>query len=123
MLFFFLTLFQVNGRISQGENIADNGGMKSAYYAYKKWAKQNDVEPQLPGLQQYTAEQMFWISAAQTWCSTSREWYTKMTMTVDSHSPSKFRVAGSVKNNREFANDFNCASGTPMNPIEKCEIW
>lgn len=113
----------MNGKSSQGENIADNGGMKSAYFAYKKWIEQNNIEPKLPGLQQYSSEQMFWIAAAQTWCSASRDWYTKMAMTVDQHAPSRFRVIGSVTNNHEFANDFNCASGTPMNPVHKCEIW
>ncbi|XP_055296410.1 neprilysin-2-like isoform X2 [Sitodiplosis mosellana] len=113
----------VNGKSSLGENIADNGGMKSAYFAYKKWTQKNGAERRLPGLQQYTAEQMFWIAAAQTWCSASRDWYTKMAITVDSHAPSRFRVIGSVKNNKEFAKDFNCASGTPMNPSKKCEIW
>ncbi|XP_031626240.1 neprilysin-2-like isoform X3 [Contarinia nasturtii] len=114
---------KVNGKMSQGENIADNGGMKSAYFAYKKWVASNYVESRLPGLQQYTPQQMYWISAAQTWCSASRDWYTKMTMTVDTHAPSRYRVIGSVKNNAEFASDFNCARGTPMNPVEKCEIW
>lgn len=114
---------KVNGKTSQGENIADNGGMKSAYFAYKKWIAENHVEPRLPGLQQYTQEQMFWIAAAQTWCSASRDWYTKMTIMVDTHAPSQFRVIGSVKNSRDFAKDFKCASGTPMNPVKKCEIW
>lgn len=97
--------------------------MKSAYFAYKKWIQQNSVEHKLPGLQHFTSEQMFWIAAAQTWCSASRDWYTKMAMTVDTHAPSRFRVIGSIKNNREFAKDFKCASGTPMNPESRCEIW
>lgn len=97
--------------------------MKSAYHAYLKWVERHEDEPHLPGLQQYTSKQMFWISAAQTWCSANRDWYTKMTMTVDTHAPSRFRVIGSVKNNRDFAIDFNCKSGSPMNPTEKCGIW
>lgn len=97
--------------------------MKSAYFAYKKWVEQNYVEESLPGLQEYTSEQMFWIAAAQTWCSANRDWMTKMAITVDTHAPSQFRVIGSVKNNREFSKDFGCASGTPMNPVQKCEIW
>lgn len=97
--------------------------MKSAYFAYLKWMERNKIEPHLPGLQQYTPRQMFWISAAQTWCATNRNWYTRMAMTVDTHAPSRYRVIGSVTNNREFANDFKCAAGMPMNPVEKCEIW
>lgn len=105
-----------------GENIADNGGMKSAYFAYKKWIQQNGIEKSLPGLK-YSSEQMYWIAAAQTWCSASRDWFTKMTMTVDTHAPSRFRVLGSVTNNKEFSKDFKCPSGSTMNPRMKCEIW
>lgn len=97
--------------------------MKSAYFAYKKWLERHGVESHLPGLQQYTGEQMYWIAAAQTWCSSSRDWYKKMMIKVDTHSPSRFRVLGSMKNNVEFAHDFKCASGAPMNPVKKCEIW
>lgn len=97
--------------------------MKSAYYAYKKWTEHNGSEKSLPGLQQYTPQQMFWIAAAQTWCSASRDWYTKMTITVDTHAPSRFRVLGSVKNNLEFSKDFKCPLGSPMNPVDKCEVW
>lgn len=62
----------MNGTQTQSENIADNAGIKEAYRAYQKWAKDNGPEPYLPGLQQYSPEQMFWISAAQVWCSVRR---------------------------------------------------
>jgi neprilysin len=62
---------ELNGINTQGENIADNGGIKEAYFAYKKFVKQNGEEAPLPGLN-YTSNQLFWISAAQTWCSVSR---------------------------------------------------
>lgn len=68
----FLIFFsQLNGVLEQGENIADNGGTKEAYLAYQKWAQQNEAEQKLPGLD-YTPQQLFWISAAQNWCSVSR---------------------------------------------------
>jgi neprilysin len=61
----------LNGINTQGENIADNGGIKEAYIAYTQWVAKNGEEPRLPGLD-YSADQLFWIAAAQNWCSVSR---------------------------------------------------
>lgn len=79
-------------------------------------------EKRLPGLN-YSPEQLFWISAAQTWCSAAREWYIKMTIATDPHAVNRFRVLGSLQNNKQFARDFQCGTETPMNPLKKCEIW
>ncbi|XP_053693911.1 neprilysin-2-like isoform X1 [Sabethes cyaneus] len=112
----------LNGINTQGENIADNGGIKEAYYAYRKWAEKNGPEPRLPGLEM-TPEQMFWLSAAQTWCSVYRPETMKMRITTGVHSPGQFRVLGPMSNMVEFSKDFNCPSGSPMNPEQKCEVW
>jgi neprilysin len=61
----------LNGINTQGENIADNGGLKEAYSAYTKWAAKYGEEQKLPGLD-YTPNQLFWIAAAQSWCSVTR---------------------------------------------------
>jgi neprilysin len=61
----------LNGINTQGENIADNGGLKEAYRAYTNWAAKDGQESKLPGLD-YTPDQLFWIAAAQNWCSVSR---------------------------------------------------
>jgi neprilysin len=62
---------KLNGINTQGENIADNGGVITAYKAYQKWVKANGVEQTLPGLS-YNTNQLFWMSLAQTWCSVYR---------------------------------------------------
>jgi len=113
---------KLNGINTQGENIADNGGIKEAYLAYKKYVKQNGQEQKLPGLN-YTTDQLFWISAAQTWCSVYRPEAMKMRITTGVHSPGMFRVLGPMSNMKEFSNDFQCPEGSPMNPVSKCEVW
>ena len=61
----------LNGNKTQEENIADNAGIKIAYHAYMKLVEKIGHEARLPGLN-YSSNQMFWISAAQTWCSVYR---------------------------------------------------
>ncbi|XP_058117958.1 neprilysin-2-like [Anopheles ziemanni] len=112
----------LNGINTQGENIADNGGIKEAYYAYRQWAAKNEPEKPLPFLK-LSPEQLFWLSAAQTWCNLYRPETMKNHITTSSHSPGQFRVLGPMRNMKEFAKDFNCVSGSKMNPVEKCEVW
>ncbi|XP_017759283.1 PREDICTED: membrane metallo-endopeptidase-like 1 isoform X2 [Eufriesea mexicana] len=112
----------LNGINTQGENIADNGGIKEAYLAYREWVKRNQDEPKLPGLP-YSPQQLFWISAANTWCSKYRPEATKLRITTGFHSPGKFRVHGPLSNMEEFSKDFNCPLGSKMNPAKKCAVW
>lgn len=114
---------KLNGVNTQGENIADNGGIKEAYYAYLTWAKKNAPESRLPGLQDYSPQQMFWISAANVWCSKYRPESLKLRITTGFHSPGRFRVIGPFSNQEEFARDFKCPLGSKMNPTKKCKVW
>lgn len=65
---FELTNFTINGTLTLKENIADCGGVKLAYNAFKKWS---EIGEQLKpvGMENYSNEQIFWISFAQTYCS------------------------------------------------------
>uniref|UniRef100_A0A6G1SPT9 Membrane metallo-endopeptidase-like 1 n=1 Tax=Aceria tosichella TaxID=561515 RepID=A0A6G1SPT9_9ACAR len=113
---------RVNGVITQGENIADNGGIKEAYRAYRRWTKDHGREARLPGLE-YSADQLFWISAANIWCGKFRPEVLKLRINSGVHSPAKFRVVGPLSNSPEFAQSFNCPAGSPMNPHKKCSVW
>ncbi|GFT19377.1 neprilysin-2 [Nephila pilipes] len=112
----------VNGINTQGENIADNGGLKEAYWAYHSWVKDHGAEPQLPGLK-YTPSQLFWISAANVWCGKYRPEVLKLRIISGSHSPPQFRVVGPMSNLKEFAKEFQCPPDSPMNKPNKCQVW
>ncbi|XP_078042097.1 neprilysin-1 isoform X2 [Augochlora pura] len=112
----------VNGRMTQGENIADNGGLKQAYRAYKKWVSINGEEPLLPGIN-LTHDQLFFLNYAQIWCGSMRpeDALTKIRSSV--HSPGPIRVLGPLSNSEDFARAYNCPPGSPMNPTHKCSVW
>ncbi|XP_030381091.1 neprilysin-1 [Scaptodrosophila lebanonensis] len=112
----------MDGRMTQGENIADNGGLKQAFRAYKKWEKLHGRELQLPGLNM-THDQLFFLNYAQIWCGSMRpeDALTKIRSSV--HSPGFVRVLGPLSNSRDFAHAYNCGEGTTMNPENKCSVW
>ncbi|XP_058793418.1 neprilysin-2-like [Phymastichus coffea] len=114
---------KLNGNRTIGENIADNGGFKAAYYAYNKWIRQtNTTEPCLKGFN-YTPQQMFWISAASNWCRKEKLESLRDNVSQDIHSPAMARVTLSFSNIKEFADDFKCPLGSGMNPVKKCVVW
>lgn len=113
---------KVNGLNTQGENIADNGGIKEAFRAYRRWTKDHGRESRLPGLD-YAPDQLFWISAANVWCGKFRPEVLKLRVNSGVHSPARFRVIGPLSNSPEFAQSFNCPVGSPMNPRKKCSVW
>lgn len=113
---------KVNGLNTQGENIADNGGIKESFRAYRRWTKDHGRESRLPGLD-HTPDQLFWISAANIWCGKFRPEVLKLRVNSGVHSPAKFRIIGPLSNSPEFAQSFNCPVGSPMNPRKKCSVW
>ncbi|XP_078614974.1 endothelin-converting enzyme homolog [Branchiostoma floridae x Branchiostoma japonicum] len=114
---------QIDGRLTLGENIADIGGLKQAYYGYQIWKKVHQQgEPLLPGLNR-THEEVFFMSFAQSWCITQRPEALDVMLLVDPHAPPKYRVIGSVSQLAEFSEAFHCPVGSPMNPVHKCSVW
>lgn len=113
---------KLNGINTQGENIADNGGIKEAYRAYERYTTRHGEEKTLPGLS-LNQKQLFWLSAANTWCSKYRPKSLEKRIKTGAHSPGMFRVLGPFSNSKEFARDFNCPAGSRYNPVNKCEVW
>nr|NP_733186.2 neprilysin 5, isoform D [Drosophila melanogaster]AAN14386.2 neprilysin 5, isoform D [Drosophila melanogaster] len=114
----------IDGELTLGENIADNGGMREAFYAYRLYVKEVGRErSKLPGLEHYSHEQLFFISFGNLWCETYTPAASRYALT-DSHCPGQMRLRGVLSNSEEFARTFKCARGTPMNPDQpKCRIW
>ncbi|XP_032027679.1 endothelin-converting enzyme 2 isoform X4 [Hylobates moloch] len=113
---------RLNGRQTLGENIADNGGLKAAYNAYKAWLRKHGEEQQLPGVG-LTNHQLFFVGFAQVWCSVRTPESSHEGLVTDPHSPARFRVLGTLSNSRDFLRHFGCPVGSPMNPGQLCEVW
>ncbi|XP_018009276.1 neprilysin-2 [Hyalella azteca] len=113
---------KLNGVNTQGENIADNGGIKEAYYAYNQYVSDHGEENPLPALG-LTAKQLFWLSAANVWCGKYRPESLKFLILTGAHSPVRFRVNGELSNSPEFSRDWNCKLNSKMNPSQKCSVW
>jgi putative endopeptidase len=112
---------KVNGELTLGENIADHGGVKQAYQAYKTLEKEKGL-PQV-GVAGLTNDQLVFVAFAQAWCSERTPEIDRMYAAVDSHSPPRWRVNGSVSNLPAFHEAFSCDVGTPMHPADTCEVW
>ncbi|KAM4694124.1 neprilysin-like [Discoglossus pictus] len=112
----------LNGVTTLAENIADNGGLRDAFRAYKNYVRTHEKEKRLPGVD-LTEEQLFFLSFGQVWCGMYRPEYAVTSITTDSHSPGIFRVIGSLQNFPEFSEAFSCKTNDYMNPSHKCRLW
>jgi putative endopeptidase len=112
----------LNGKLTLGENTADNGGLRIAYQALlDTLASQGKaVTEQIDG---YTEEQRFFIGFAQVWCQNQTEEEGRQRALTDPHSPGKWRTNGSVQNFEEFGKAFSCHKGQPMYPEKSCRVW
>jgi len=113
----------LNGRNTQGENIADNGGIHETFRAYTRSVESLGSEPALPGLTQFTNQQMLFISYAQVWCEIQTPESLLGQVLSDPHSPGRFRVIGPLGNSEDFQKEFSCPADAAMNRPEKCQLW
>ncbi|OUM67693.1 hypothetical protein PIROE2DRAFT_4748, partial [Piromyces sp. E2] len=116
-------LNNVNGKNTLGENLADNGGLARAYDAWQLSLIKNperaaERNKKLPGFNNYTLDQLFYIAFGQTHCGISTN-----EMKSNVHAPGSARINGAVSNSIHFAKTFNCPQKSPMNPEQKCLIW
>ena len=109
---------KLNGRLTLGENTADNGGLRIAYMAMEDAL--NGKSDKIDGL---TPEQRFFLGFAQVWCENMSTQELRNRAMTDSHSPGRFRVNGSVQNSPEFQKAFSCKAAQPMVSPNACRVW
>ena len=108
----------VNGKLTLGENTADNGGVRVALMALK-----NTIGDKAEKIDGYSPEQRFFLSFGQIWCENAREEALRLLVQTNEHSPPRFRVIGVVENMPEFQKAFACTPGQPMAPVHACRVW
>jgi putative endopeptidase len=113
---------KINGKLTLGENTADNGGLRLAYVAFLEDAKRKGL---LPDAKQdgFDTTQQFFLAYGQNWCGETRPEQLRLSVQTDPHSPREFRVNGVVQNMPEFGKAFGCKVGQPMMPVNACHIW
>jgi len=110
----------LNGKLTLGENIADVGGMKLAFRAYRNLRASSPTEQVADG---YSEDQQFFLAAGQIWCSKMRDEETKRLAAIDPHSAPRFRVDGPMSQLSEFAEAFHCKAGSHMVSPKRCSVW
>jgi predicted metalloendopeptidase len=110
----------LDGKLTAGENIADNGGVKLAYEAYKAWREGKAVPREVEG---YSDDQLYYLAYAQSWCEKVTPQLLETMAHSNPHSPPMWRVNGVIVNQPGFGAAFSCKGGTPMNPGKQCSVW
>jgi putative endopeptidase len=112
----------LNGKLVEGESIADLGGLTIAYRAFQATLK---GKPRPAPIDGFTAEQRFFLGYGQIWASSIRIEQARVFAAVDPHAPDNYRVNGPLSNMPAFSEAFRCPPGSPMShPDEtRCRIW
>ncbi len=109
-----------NGKLTLGENAADNGGLRIAYMALMETLKDKKVAPR----DGFTPEQRLFLGWGQVWCASARPEFERLQVQTDPHSLPRYRVNGTVSNMPEFQKAFSCPASAPMVRADKaCRVW
>jgi predicted metalloendopeptidase len=120
----------INGRLTLGENTADNGGVRIAMRALHntqaadaKTGKGGSQEGTTKTVDGFTPEQRLFIGYGQVWCENDRDEALRLQVKTNPHSPGQFRVVGVVQNSEDFAKAFSCKPGQKMVSANACRVW
>jgi putative endopeptidase len=109
----------LNGKLTLGENTADNGGLRIAYMALLSTLAGKEPQP----TDGFTAQQRLFLGFANIWCTNRTDQITRYLANIDPHSPGKFRVNGTVSNMPEFREAFHCKTDAAMVRENACRVW
>ncbi len=110
---------KINSKLTEGEDVADLGGLILAWMAWKDQTKNKE----LTSIQGFTPEQRFFIGYAQWACENNRPENLRVSAVTNPHSPGKYRVNGLMVNLPEFEKAFSCKAGQPMVKENRCRVW
>jgi putative endopeptidase len=110
---------KLNGKLTLGENTADNGGLRIALMALRSAMNGQEGKSE----DGFTPEQRVFLGWAQVWCTNATPEIKRMLAQVDPHSPGEYRVNGVVRNEENFQKAFSCKAGQPMVPATRCRVW
>ena len=110
---------KLNGKLTLGENTADNGGLRIALMGYLASAAAQ--EPRT--LDGFTPEQRVFLGWGQVWCESRRPEFERLQAQTNPHSPARYRVNGVVSNMPEFQKAFSCKADAPMVRAKACRVW
>ena len=100
-----------------GENLADDGGLRLSYAAYKRSTAPDGA------VAGYSGDKLFFLSYGQSWCGNQTPESARVQAASDPHSPPEFRVNGVLSNNPDFAKVFSCKEGSPMHRAQPNRVW
>jgi endothelin-converting enzyme/putative endopeptidase len=110
---------KINSKLTEGEDVADLGGLILAYVAWKAQTRSLHLESR----EGFTPDQRFFIGYAQWACENQRPENLRVNAVTNPHSPGKYRVNGLVVNMPEFQKAFACKAGQPMVREDRCRVW
>lgn len=112
-----------NGKLSQGEDTADNGGIHIALAGLQNSLSSQSKELDSPAGDGVTELQTFFLSYANVWCGENRPEAARTAVLTQGHSLNRYRVNNVVGNVPEFAHAFGCKAGQPMVRANACRVW
>jgi len=110
---------KLNGKLTLGENVADNGGLRIAHMALHDLLG-GKTPPPVDG---FSADQRLFLGWAQIWCMNATPEIERLLAQTNPHSPGRWRTNGVVANMPEFQQAFSCKAGDPMVSAKPCRVW